>query len=135
MILVFEVKNHGDAFAFLGCWYSIKSSGAVISIFIIFYGFLGVVHFRVVDPRIMFARPSFPFDEVVYDFVQFLASSSADRAGSRVQDFFDFEFLLVIDEVGRRCGRYFLIREGRRDVRGQELLVEAWVNLPMRWEL
>ncbi len=83
----------------------------------------------------MFARPSFPFDEVVNDFVQFLTSSTVDRAGSRVQDFFDFEFLLVINELGRRCGRDFLIREGRQDVRGKQLLVEARVNLPVQWEL
>ncbi len=83
----------------------------------------------------MFARPSLPFDEVVDDFVRFLASSTADRAGLRVQDFFDFELLLVIDEVGRRHGRDFLIRESQRDVRGQELLVEAQVNLPVQWEL
>ncbi len=83
----------------------------------------------------MFACPSFPFDEVVDDFVRLLASSAADRAGSRVEDFFDFELLFIIDEIGRRRGRDFLIREGRQGVRGQELLVEAWVNLPMRWKL
>ncbi len=62
----------------------------------------------------MFVRPSFPFDEVVNDFVGLLALSTVDRAGSRVQDFFDFELLLVIDEIGRRCRQNFLIREGRR---------------------
>ncbi len=36
---------------------------------------------------------------------------------------------------GGGSGRDFLIREGRRDVRGQELLVEARVNLPVWWEL
>ncbi len=66
-----------------------------------------------------------PLDEVVNDFVRLLASSSADRAGSRVQDFFDFELLLIVDEIGRRRGWDFLIREGQQDVRGKELLVEA----------
>ncbi len=80
-------------------------------------------------------RPSFPFDEIVNDIVRFLASSATDRAGSRVQDFFDFEFLLVIDEVGRRQRQDFLIGEGRRDVQSQKLLVEAWVDLPVRREL
>ncbi len=83
----------------------------------------------------MFACPSFPFDKVVYDFVGFLASASLDSAGSRVQDFFDLEFFLVIDEVRWWWRQYFLIRKSQQGVRGQELLVEAQVNLPMRWEL
>ncbi len=83
----------------------------------------------------MFTCPSFPLDKVVDDFVRLLASPTADRAWSRVQDFFDFELLLIVDEIWRRRGRDFLIREGRRDVRGQELLVEARVNLPMLGKL
>ncbi len=45
LILVFEVEDHGYAFVFSGCFHSVKSSGAVVSVFIIFYGFLGVAHF------------------------------------------------------------------------------------------
>ncbi len=80
-------------------------------------------------------RPSFPFDEVVDDFVGLLASSSVDRAGSRVQDFFNFVIFIVINQVEWWWRRGFLIRECRRDIWGQELLVEAWVNLPVRREL
>ncbi len=135
LILVFEVEDHCYAFVFSGCFGSVKSSGAVVSVFIIFDHFLGIAHFRVVDPRIVFVHPSFPLDKVINDFVGFLALSTADRAGSRVQDLFDFKFLLIIDEVGRRWRQYFLIREGQRDVRGEQLLVEAQVNLPVCGEL
>ncbi len=121
LVLIFEVEDHRDAFVFLRCYgfRSVKSSGAVVSVFVIFDSLLGIAHFRVADPRIVFVRPSLPFDEVIYDFVWLLPLSTADCVGSRVQDLFDFEFLLVIDEVGRRRRRDFLIREGRRDVRCQ----------------
>ncbi len=84
LVLVFEVEDHCYVFVFLGCYDSVKSSGAVVSVFVFFYSFLGIAHFRVADPQIVFARPSLPFDEVVYDFVRFLALSTMDRAGSRV---------------------------------------------------
>ncbi len=58
-----------------------------------------------------------------------------DRAWFRVEDFLDFELLLIVDKFGRRRGWNLLIGEGRRDIRGKELLIEAWVNLPMCGEL
>ncbi len=45
LILVFEVEDHGDAFVGVRCWDSVESSGAVITVFVIFYGFLGIAHF------------------------------------------------------------------------------------------
>ncbi len=137
VVRVFVVEDHRDCFVGWRCYDfdSVKSSGAVVPVFVFFNSFLGVAHFQVADPQIVFARPSFPFDEVVNDFVGFLASSATDRAGSRVQDLFDFKLLFIVNKVGRRWRRYFLVREGQRDVRGQELLVEARVNLPMHREL
>ncbi len=115
------VKDHGDRFVGWRCYgfCSVKSSGAVVPVFVVFDCFLGIAHFRVADPRVVFAHPSFPFDEIVDDIVRFLASSAMDRVGSRVQDLLDFEFLLIVDEVRRRRRQDFLIREGRRDVRGE----------------
>ncbi len=74
----------------------------------------GIAHFRVANPRIVFVRPSLPLDKVVYDFVGFLALSTTDHAGSRVQDFFDLELLLIVDEIGRRRGWGFLIGKAGR---------------------
>ncbi len=79
---------------------------------------LGVAHFRVADPQIVFACPSFPLYEVIDDIVRLLVSSAADRAAFGVEDFFDLKFLLVINEVRRRSGRDFLVGEVRRDVWG-----------------
>ncbi len=92
----------------------VKSSGAAGTVFVLFDRFLCIVHFRVANPGVMFASPSFPFDEIVNDFVGFLSASPADRSGFRVEYFFDLELLLVVNELGRGRGRYLLVREGGR---------------------
>ncbi len=121
VIRVFVVQDHRNGtfggFRFGGD--SVESSDTVVSVLLFFNGLLGVAHFRVADPRVVFVRPSFPFDEVVDDVIRLLSLSTADRAGFRVEDFFNLELLLIVDELRRRRGRYFLIREGRWNVRGQ----------------
>ncbi len=112
IVRVFMVKDDGDCFIRWHCYNfsSVKSSGAVVPVFVVFDSFLGIAHFRVADPQIVFVCLSFPFDEIVNDFRTFLASATVDRTGWRVQALFDFEFLLVIGEVGRRRRRDFLVR-------------------------
>ncbi len=51
-----------------------------------------------------------------------------------IKDFFDFEFFFTIDQVGRWWRREGLIREGWRCVWCQQLLIESWVDFPMRRE-
>ncbi len=86
VVRVFMVEDHRDCLVSWCCYDfgSVKSSGTVVPVFVVFNDFLGVAHFRVADPQIVFTCPSLPFDEVVDDFVRFLASSTVDRAGSRV---------------------------------------------------
>ncbi len=136
IVQVFVIKDHDDGFIGEGYNFGhVYSSGVASPLFVFFDSFLGIAHLRVVNPRIVLMSPSLPFDEVVNDFIGLLASSSTDCAGSRVQDFFNFIVLFIIDQVGRRWQWDFLIRECWQDVRGQQFLVEAWMNLPVRQKL
>ncbi len=137
VILVFVIQDHRHVLMSLRFGYdfgSVESSDAICPFFIFFYGFLGVAHFLVPDPRVVLLCPSLPFDEVVHGLPGLLSLSSSQSSWSRIENFFDLEFFFIIDEVGWRR-QEFLIRECRRDIRGQELLVEARMNPPVWWEL
>ncbi len=85
--------------------------------------------------RVSSACPTFPLYKVIDYFVHLFSLSPTDRAGFRVKNVFDFKFFFVINQVGWRWRQDFLIREGWQDIRGQKLLIEAWVDLPMRRKL
>ncbi len=52
MILVFEVEDHCDTLVFIWSYDfgGVKSSGIARPLLVFFYRFLGVAHFRVVNP-------------------------------------------------------------------------------------
>ncbi len=121
VVRILMVEDHGYSALDLGCYVfgNVYLSDIARPSFVFFNCFLGIAHLCFGDPRIVFACPTFPFDKVIDYFVCFLSSSPTDRVGFRVEDLFDFELFFVIDQVGWRQWRDFLIREGRWNVRGQ----------------
>lgn len=103
----------------------------VLLFLIFFYCFLGITHLCLVDPGVVLPGPSLLFDEVVNGLSRLLSLLPSHRSWSGVQDFFNLEFLLIVNEIrwGRR--RLFLIREHRWYIGCKELLIEAWMDFPV----
>ncbi len=100
IVRVFMFEDYGDAFVVVWSYdFGVDSSCVAHSFFVLFNCFLCISHLLISYPRVVYPGPSFPFDEVIDGFSRLLSLFSSYGTWSGVEDFFNFEFFLIVDEV------------------------------------
>jgi hypothetical protein len=77
------------------------------------------------NPRVFISSITKPVNKIV----------QLVTADARIQNFFDFIFFIVVDDIGRRLKMFLFLRwEGRGNVRSEEDFVKDREYFPCFWE-